>query len=835
MNHACVLSFAVYLSLPAAAAPEVELARGGRALLPVVTAGGASDRVREAAADLAEMLGKISGGTFEVATGEGASGIAVGTAADFPALALADALAVRTMADRETYLLRSHSAGLHVIGATELAVEDAVWDLLHRLGYRQFFPGATWEVVPSSLDLSIAADGMQKPDWYSRRIWYGYGNWDYNAGPYAEWCLRNRARAGFALHTGHAYGALIRRNRKAFDNTPEFYGLVGDERKSSKMCIGNPALRQLIVDYAVKYFEENPEADSTSMDPSDGGGWCECPACAKLGSITDRALTLSNAVAEAINRTHRDKYVGLYAYNFHSPPPDIQAHPNVIISIATAFIKGGFTIDRLIAGWSEKANMLGVREYYSVNVWDRDMPGKSRGSNLEYLARTIPDFHAKSARFMSSESSDNWGPNGLGYYVAARMLWDVDEAKRVDELVDDFLTRAFGPAKEPMAAFYELIDGANRWLVFDDLMGRMYRRLGEAGQLADSPQVKARIDDLILYARYVELFNQYSGAKGDARQQAFEALIRHAYRMRKTMMVHTKALYRDLVNRDKNVSIPEDCTWTVAEEQNPWKTSEPFTQAELDEYVSNGVDSHPLVELDFEQATYSDELVPATPLRLSAVALGQVPAGRYTQTFYTWVEAASSTIELRITGGLIAHYRDRGNVRIDLHKLGGASETGERETFVAHDESVPPDGEERPVRLQAEEPGLHRITVNDGGDMTRVSWDAGVPMTVLSSHADPARLGSRYHLYFYVPRGADVVGMYASGRGDLRDGEGNVLFTFDGTKADYLSVPVPEGQDGRLWKLHHNSGQRRLMNVPPYLARSAEELLLPREVVERDQ
>ena len=153
------------------------------------------------------------------------------------------------------------------------------------------------------------------------------------------------------------------------------------------------------------------------------------------------------------------------------------------------------------------------------------------------------------------------------------------------------------------------------------------------------------------------------------------------------------------------------------------------------------------------------------------------------------------------------------------------------ETLVAHDESVPPDGEERTVRLQAKEPGLHRITLNDGGDMTRIAWEPGTPMTVRSGHDSPARLGGRYHLYFYVPKGTDVVGMYASGRGDLRDGDGNVLFTFDGKKANYYSVPVPEGQDGRLWKLHHSSGQRRLMNVPPYLARSAEELLLPREVV----
>ena len=42
----------------------------------------------------------------------------------------------------------------------------------------------------------------------------------------------------------------------------------------------------------------------------------------------------------------------------------------------------------------------------------------------------------------------------MGYYLAARLLWDVDEAQRLDGLVDDFLTRAFGPAKGPMAEFY---------------------------------------------------------------------------------------------------------------------------------------------------------------------------------------------------------------------------------------------------------------------------------------------------------------------------------------------------------------------------------------------
>ena len=50
----------------------------------------------------------------------------------------------------------------------------AVWDFLHRLGYRQFFPGETWEVVPSAPDLGLAVDARERPSFHARRIWY---NW----------------------------------------------------------------------------------------------------------------------------------------------------------------------------------------------------------------------------------------------------------------------------------------------------------------------------------------------------------------------------------------------------------------------------------------------------------------------------------------------------------------------------------------------------------------------------------------------------------------------------------------------------------------------------------
>ena len=63
------------------------------------------------------------------------------------------------------------------------------------------------------------------------------------------------------------------------------------------------------------------------------------------------------------------------SYNYHSPPPSIKVHPNVVVSVATAFIKGGLTVDEITDGWAKQGATLGVREYYSVNTWDRDQPG----------------------------------------------------------------------------------------------------------------------------------------------------------------------------------------------------------------------------------------------------------------------------------------------------------------------------------------------------------------------------------------------------------------------------------------------------------------------------
>ena len=94
-------------------------------------------------------------------------------------------------------------------------------------------------------------------------------------------------------------------------------------------------------------------------------------------------------------------------------------------------------------------------------------------------------------RFMNSENSDSWGANGLGYWLSPILLWDVSAAKRVDEYVEDFLEKAFGPAREPMREFYRLLNLDRSLRTPEDVVGRMYRSLEAARELADTPAVRA--------------------------------------------------------------------------------------------------------------------------------------------------------------------------------------------------------------------------------------------------------------------------------------------------------------------------------------------------------
>ena len=292
----------------------------------------------------------------------------------------------------------------------------------------------------------------------------------------------------------------------------------------------------------------------------------------------------------------------MLAYNMHASPPSIRVESNVIVTLATKYATGGHSFDELRDGWQSKgASPLGIYDYLGLSHIHKNLPGRGKAANPERVASIIADFHEDGFAFYNGESCDSWGALGLGYYVGIRCMWDTDEAANVSGLVDDFLINCFGSARSEMRAFYELIDGKNHPLLSEDLVGRMYRILSAARKATTDRDALARIGDLVLYTRFVELYRAYSSIPaGEKRRQAFEAYLKHAYRMRKTGMVDVKWAFVG----NQREGIPTECKWRVPEAENPWKSSEPFSDEEIDAIVEQGAANNVVVEYQpFDPAT----------------------------------------------------------------------------------------------------------------------------------------------------------------------------------------------------------------------------------------
>lgn len=124
--------------------------------------------------------------------GDGKSGIAVGLYDEFPSLKNDQELKLNRLSPRDvqtvqSYIIHTHDNGIQVIGASDIGLIYGVWDLLYRFGYRQFFLGKMWEVIPENKNLSLALDTFEKPDYFCR---------DIVAGTHIDWSFRSRMDRG---------------------------------------------------------------------------------------------------------------------------------------------------------------------------------------------------------------------------------------------------------------------------------------------------------------------------------------------------------------------------------------------------------------------------------------------------------------------------------------------------------------------------------------------------------------------------------------------------------------------------------------------------------------
>jgi hypothetical protein len=817
----CIYATAVL----AQSTPPLALARDDKAVQTITVSAKADAQTKAVAQELAGYLGRISGATFEVKPGDGSSGIVLGTLAQFPVKELEKPLEMRGAYDGlEAFAIRTEVKRVLLLGRTELGAAHAAHRFLETLGCRWFFPGQNWEVVPRKSELTYSVNESSRPAILSRRIWFGFGLFDDKSiADFANWSRRNRMAQSLPRVSGHAWQSIIAANQKEFEAHPEYLALVKQpdgsfKRQGPQFCTSQPAVRKMAVDYALNYLRQNPTIQAVSLEPSDGGGMCECELC-KDKSIPDRVFGLANEAARAVEKEFpgQGKLVTLYAYYEHTDPPSFALEPNVFVLLTHGYNQSTHSFDNLVDLWVQKSKMMGYYEYFSVWQSDRDMPPFV----TDEWQKQIAFYAAHNAKAIEAESSSNWGPRGVGYYIANKAMWNpqVDDA----ELLTDFYEKAFGPAAGAMRRHYERLTIGRDPLMGDYLIGLALRDLDEASTLAkDRPDVQARLDDLKSYWLFVQLKLMMDRETDTAKKREREmALLTHIYRTRYSYMEHYRAwttwAMQDLAPRYGETG------WGLNDTaRKPWEDPTPYTHEDTARDFAAAREYFKAV--DIEQKEYSNDLVPVS-----------FPDAKSIPSVFT-----SDTVHLALyskTGELLE--LELTPDKADGHKV--SYTLANRQGKEIATAKLPADGEKRILSLKVPQPGVYFLKYSAPRIGGTITVPAGRPAVMVTIEGGTGSLPPRY---FYVPKGTKAVQFFyvdQEGRPiqfNVRSPDGKIAagLQTSGKVGSVYKVPVAEGQDGKVWWLDGLAlGRLRFFNVPNILAASPDALLLPREVVEKDE
>jgi hypothetical protein len=803
---------------------------------------------------LAEGVKQASGAELMIEEGE-ASG-------DTPAVVLARADAQPDAAREagfrsetfEAYAVVARPKRLYLLGRSEAAVGYAVADVLRGWGFRYYAPSPRWHIVPHATDLVVRGTRLDEPALLTRKIWYAYGH----AGgdlkrlmdDHRRWSIANRLSDVNLTQTGHSYGNIILRNPKEFAEHPEYYALLADGKRDSeravvarKFCTSNPGLLELVAADRLRLLEEqkraNPAAYMVSVDPSDGEGTCHCPECAKLGTTTDRVLHLANHVARKLRNKHPEAWVGLYAYSSHRLPPTIAVEPNVYVQVAMGFNRTQYTLAELVELWSKKVGAVGLREYYGVEAWDWGLPGRMRGSRVDYHRRWIPYFAERNVNAVNAETNSNWGGQTLGHYVAAQLMWNPQA--NVDTMVDEFFRLSFGEAAPTMRRLYAQFDAAPA--LRSATLRPMFDELEAAWSQTSDEAVRRRLADLMAYLVYAskyrdfELVQSRQASRNDEYYAALRPLMEYAWRIRERDCVHYYALARRLCNglpvQDKRLDF-----YLANRETKPvWMTGEPYSDEEIRKLFADvrrrlAEDKDPTVTF----SRYLDRVAPpgddAGPSRI--LGMDEMSVARFRKNLRGYLQtSAKQTVRLGVaaTGRsavVTVYVREdevlhRQEVRPSPSPEAAAGASAKPDAYRFDD-----------VAFELPKAGEYRVEI-EGDCVLRVPQD--VALVYEASPTRPAWIDYSGPHYFYVPRGTKElyvdaeprVGLVAPGaKAKIEIGPADRV-----AQQSYAVVPVPEGADGRVWHTTPDTrGTVMFLNIPPLLSLHRGTILVPREAVD---
>ncbi len=372
-----------------------------------------------------------------------------------------------------SYSLRKEGRDIKVTGEGSALMHGVHGLLQDHLGFRWYLPGPLGEHVP---EVSLAELGdfeeTGSPGFRSRQFS------GLRVRESREWAVNNRMERPGRANRRYRFHHNVRRifTPDLFDEHPEIFPLWDGERyrppendPNWQPCFGNPKTAEIAVEAARDFFDGNPGALNFSVGMNDGNRICECGLCQELVAhgrtfrdkpdYSDLVFTFTNRVAELLEETHPDKYVGCLAYHWAENTPSFSVHPQVIPYLTadrSQWIDERFRNEdrNLIERWVEAGpEKVGIYDYYYGGSFV--IP---RVFN-KVMAESIRHAHRTGVRGFYAELYPRWSLDGPKAWLASQLLWDPEASP--EALLDDYYEGFFGPAAGPMRKFFELAE--ERW------------------------------------------------------------------------------------------------------------------------------------------------------------------------------------------------------------------------------------------------------------------------------------------------------------------------------------------------------------------------------------
>jgi len=325
---------------------------------------------------------------------------------------------------------------------------------------------------------------------------------------------------------------IWRETIQAVFNKPEYQ--AKGRGQGSQLCYTNPQLVQEVAQVARDFFDGRglPEGwkgmgDYFAVVPDDNASWCNCERCQEtlVASRRDKrgegyfsnasnsyyVFSFVNQVAKEVRKTHPDKFIAALAYaSYAYPPMGLKLEANVSVApcllICYGYEKKTFENDMdIYRAWMADKG----RRIYLWNYFHHPMePAVIEGWNCfpcfmpDVISRQVKRYHQDGVRgvFLCGIGQQ------LDYYLYRQIAFNVDTD--CEQLVNEFFSRYFGAACEPMKRFYQHISAINReegvvgrslelsWrrLGTDDRMKELESDIEEAVKLARTALEKKRVD-----------------------------------------------------------------------------------------------------------------------------------------------------------------------------------------------------------------------------------------------------------------------------------------------------------------------------------------------------